>query len=59
MKMKNNIKDIAAAQLHSLSPHPEGTQPTDSKSPKASKAAGNLDFHVKLNRCSHQHLGKK
>ena len=59
MKMENNIKHIAAAQLHSLAPHPEDTQPSDTRSPEASKGAGNLDFHVKLKHCSHQHLGKK
>ena len=38
---------------------PEATWPSDTRSPEASRGAGNPDFHVKLKHCSYQHFRKK
>ena len=35
---------------------PEGTRPSDTRSPEASKGAGNVDFYMKLKHCSYQTL---
>ena len=35
---------------------PEATWPSDTRSPEASRGAGNPDFHVKLKHCSFQTL---